>query len=188
MRRHRHRRQRRRRDVRRGESTGRWRRHGRRGRMMTHRRSRCRRRRRRWHDHSMMHHVMLRMMSGLVGVRVRRWHRRRRQRWCVREQLMRPVCLTQRILRGQKPFGGTAVSLALGVAFKSIRHGDRPIAQILTVHRFDTGIRGIERGKINESEAFRIACFGIPHYLHNENTYLVILFIYIWAVKEKMVT
>lgn len=54
--------------------------------------------------------------------------------------------------------------LTFGVTFECIRHRDWPIAQILAVHRLDTRVGSVERSKVDESEAFRVASLRIPHY------------------------
>jgi hypothetical protein len=52
-------------------------------------------------------------------------------RWRVGKQLMRPVRLRERVLRGEQPLCGRPVTLALGVLLEGIRDGDGAVAEVL---------------------------------------------------------
>jgi hypothetical protein len=55
------------------------------------------------------------------------------------------------------------VSFALGIFFECVRHRNGSVAQVLSVHRFDGGVRRLEAGEIDEGESLRVATLGVPH-------------------------
>lgn len=97
-------------------------------------------------------------MSGLSR---HRWRHGR----CIGKELMGPVCLRERILGGEEPFGRGSVTLPLGVLLESVGDGDGPVAQVLSVHGLDGRVGCVEAGEIDEGESLRVARRGIPHNL-----------------------
>ncbi len=64
-------------------------------------------------------------------------------------------------MRREEPLRGRAVPLALGVLLEGVADGDGAVAKVLPVHGLDCGVRGLEGGVVNESEAFGVARLGI---------------------------
>jgi hypothetical protein len=71
------------------------------------------------------------------------------------------VCMGERILGRKKSFGSRSVTLALRVLFEGVRDGDRSVAEVLAVHRFDGGVRGFEAGEVDEGKTLRIASIWV---------------------------
>lgn len=84
---------------------------------------------------------------------------------------MWPVCLAEGILRGQKSLRCASVPFSFRIALKRVRHGYRSIAEVLSVHSFDTGVGCIEGSKVYERETFGISRLRISHYLWGLQNY-----------------
>jgi len=74
---------------------------------------------------------------------------------------MGTIGLGQRVLSSQKPLCGRAVSLSLAVLLECVGYRDRPVAQVLSIHCFNSGVRGLEAGIVDEGKTLGIASFGI---------------------------
>ena len=116
--------------------SGWWRWHAGHGRSSSHRRwrhwVRSWRSWRQWrpgHEALARHHVW--RGRNHVWWRRDRGHRGQRGRGGVSKQLVRPVCLGQRVLGSQQSLSCRAVSLALRVLLEGVRDGDGSVAQIL---------------------------------------------------------
>lgn len=101
---------------------------------------------------------------------------------------MRPVGLGKRILGSKKPLGSRTMPFTLGIFFECIRDRNRSVAQVLSVHGFNGGIRSLKAGEIDEGESFRVATLRVSHNFrrlenHSECRECVVeqLLVYFWV-------
>lgn len=85
--------------------------------------------------------------------------------WRIGKQLMRTICVRQRILGGQETFSRGSVSLSLRVLLEGVRNRDGSVAEILSVHGVHCGVGGLETGKVHKGESLRVARLRISHNL-----------------------